>query len=150
MDAYSHPAGTRLSRTWIAIKAIAAALIALVKAQQERNAILHNATDLNGAIKINVNQEVTAGIRALAERKPQFVQVGGMAYNLDHVQMVNMRGETVLVWFNNHPETDGPTELEDEDAAAFLAWWNANANVIRLDAEPEPAGPDWGQCEEVQ
>jgi hypothetical protein len=94
-------------------------------------------------------QAIAAALIAQAEamqRKPQFVQVGEMAYNLDQIQIVNLEGGTVGLWLvGDDPDTVLPSVLKGPDAAAFLAWWNEHADVVRLDA-----GPDRNAVEEAQ
>ena len=97
----------------------------------------------------------------------QFLQIGKMAYNVDQIQFIYMSDTMVHIWFQGHPETDGPTELEGPEAEAFRYWWETKAQVyvcpvaeaIPIDApersqphgrlfktEPDDrsTGPDWG------
>ena len=78
----------------------------------------------------------------------QFIQVGEMAFNISQIQIIRMGAGKVNLWFQGHPETDGPTELTGADAEAFLRWWNSYSGVIRIDQEPTAdakriVGPDW-------
>ena len=88
----------------------------------------------------------------------QFLQIGEMGYNVDQIQLINMAGgQTVKIWFLDHPEVEGPTELEGPEADAFRYWWENKADVYAApvaeeiavtmqEGEPQPkrdAGPQW-------
>jgi hypothetical protein len=74
---------------------------------------------LHGSIKI-----------ALAERKPQFVQVGGHCFDVAKIDSLKLYDDdgSVEVWMDSRAYFT----LYPPDAAAFLSWWNGNADVVRL------------------
>jgi hypothetical protein len=96
--------------------------------------------------QLSVLRAIAAALIAQVERKPQFVQVGEMAYNLDRFSIVNMNDGLVGLFT---PEEETPVVLDEQESAAFRAWWDANADVVKLDvaADTDRAGPDWGECE---
>ena len=77
-------------------------------------------------------EAIAAALIALTEQKPRFVQIGEVAYNLDHIRIVNMIDGLVGLFFE---DDDEPCVLNAKEGAAFLSWWNEHADIVRLNTE---------------
>lgn len=61
-----------------------------------------------------------------------FVQIGQMAFNLDHVTDVWFKPGTVILGFDfKDDDTQAHQTFHGEDAELFLTWWNHKAKVYR-------------------
>lgn len=81
---------------------------------------------------------IAAALIALAERRPQFVQVGDSQIRIDRIASVlrftdyglgSIDGPSVEI-----KTVDGSTfVIQGDDIDIFLRWWADNADVVRLD-----------------
>ena len=68
----------------------------------------------------------------------QFLQIGEMGYNVDQIQLINMAGgQTVKIWFLDHPEVDTTVFLHELGHAISMTLW-APPNPMEIHC-----GIDW-------
>jgi hypothetical protein len=78
-----------------------------------------------------IQYAIAAALIAIAERKPQFVQIGPVVFDPSTITaVVIVPGDSqVVVYFG-----DKPTRFfHNKERDAFLAWWEKHADVVRLD-----------------
>jgi len=69
----------------------------------------------------------------LCESKPRFVQVAGCTFDPSRIESVTDSSDKCITLVTVHMRCGDAFYLEKENATAFLRWWSANADVVRLD-----------------
>ena len=91
-----------------------------------------------GGYVLTVDQTISiaqaAAILAIAERmRPQFVQVGPVVFDPADISAIDDLNGQLQVYF----KARHARYFYGAERAAFLKWWNAYANVVRLDDDGE-------------
>lgn len=75
---------------------------------------------------------IAAALIAIAERCPQFVQVGSRWFNLEQISSMRLgKYHSLHITFFGESEIS----LGVSDSTAFLTWWAEHASVVRLEVE---------------
>ena len=83
------------------------------------------------SIEESQRQAIVAALIALAERKPQFVQVGPIVFDPNDISAIDDVGGELRIYFKAHHTR----YFREVERTAFLRWWEQHADVICLDTE---------------